>query len=107
MGLFTRIPKTDAASVAERIARRDVVVIDVRQAGEWRHGHIRGSHHVPLHQLAARIERIPRDRSVVTVCASGHRSAAAARMLVRAGYDVENLAGGIRAWARAGLPLAR
>jgi hypothetical protein len=38
---------------------------------------------------------------IVTVCASGHRSAAAARTLQRAGYHAENLKGGIRAWTRA------
>jgi rhodanese-related sulfurtransferase len=107
VGLFSRTPKTDAASVAERIPGRGVVVIDVRQPHEYRRGHIRGSHNVPLSQLAGRMQRIPRDRPVVTVCASGHRSAAAARMLLRAGYDVENLAGGIRAWSRAGLALSR
>ena len=107
MGLFTRTPKTDPASVAARVPGRGVLVIDVRQPHEYRHGHIRGSHNVPLSQLARRMERIPRDLPVVTVCASGHRSAAAARMLLSAGYDVENLAGGISAWSRAGLALSR
>lgn len=107
MGLFTRIPKTDAASVAERLARRDVVVVDVRQPGEWRGGHIRGSVNVPLPQLSQKMARLPRDRPIVTVCASGHRSAAAARALLRAGFEVENLAGGVRAWSRAGLALSR
>lgn len=107
MGLFSRTPKTDPASVAERLGRQDVVVLDVRQPREFRRGHIRGSHNVPLPQLAAQLERIPRNRTIVTVCATGHRSAAAARMLRRAGFEVENLAGGVRAWSQAGLALAR
>ena len=42
---------------------------------------------------------------MVTVCRSGGRSARAAAILARDGHDVSNLAGGMRAWARAGLPV--
>ena len=42
---------------------------------------------------------------MVTVCRSGARSARAAAMLARDGREVSNLAGGMRAWARAGLPV--
>jgi len=107
VGLFARTRKTDAKSLAERIAARDVLVIDVRQPSEFRRGHIRGSMNVPLPHLSGRLHRIPQGRPVVTVCATGHRSAAAARVLERAGFEVENLAGGVRAWAQAGLALAR
>ncbi len=107
MGFFSRIPSTTPADVAARMADRSVVVIDVRQPAEWRRGHIKGAHNLPLPQLAARLHGIPVDKCVVTVCATGHRSAAAARAFLRAGYRVENLAGGVHAWSRAGLPLTR
>jgi rhodanese-related sulfurtransferase len=42
---------------------------------------------------------------VVTICRSGHRSARAAALLASQGREVVNLAGGMRAWARAGLPV--
>ena len=42
----------------------------------------------------------------MTVCRSGARSARAAAMLARNGREVSNLADGMRAWARAGLPVA-
>jgi rhodanese-related sulfurtransferase len=42
----------------------------------------------------------------VVVCRSGARSAYAADALVAAGWDARNLAGGLHAWAAAGLPLA-
>jgi|SRR5579864_1655287 len=105
MGLFTRAAHVDAGSVAEQLANRSVLVIDVRQPAEWRSGHIRGSLNLPLTQLASRLHRIPNDKTIVTVCASGHRSALAARILTRAGYQAENLKGGMHAWTRAGLPL--
>jgi len=107
VGLFTRTPTVDAPSVAERLKVRGTVVIDVRQPREWRSGHIRGSLNLPLAHLAERQHRLPKDKAIVVVCASGHRSAAAARMLRRAGFEVENLKGGMRSWARAGLPVKR
>jgi rhodanese-related sulfurtransferase len=103
--LFTRTARVDAGEVAERLADRSVIVIDVRQPAEWRRGHIRGSLNLPLTQLASRLHRLPNDKPVVAVCASGHRSATAARTLQRAGYQAENLKGGMHAWTRAGLPL--
>ncbi len=107
MGLFTRTPSTDTASLAEKLAQRSVHVLDVRQPSEWRHGHIRGSQNVPLMQLKRRLATLPRDRTIVTICASGHRSNAAARTLQRAGYQVENLKGGMHAWTKAGLPVEK
>ncbi len=107
MRLFRQTNGTDVRSVAERLADRSVVVIDVRQPVEWRRGHIHGSLNLPLAQLANRLHRLPGDKTIVTVCASGHRSAVAARTLQRAGYQVENLKGGMRSWVRTGLPLHR
>lgn len=107
MRFFSRVEQTDPAGLAERLASRSVRVVDVRQPSEWRHGHIRGSQNLPLMQLKRRLETLPRDQTIVTVCASGHRSAAAARALVRAGYTVENLKGGMHAWRGAGLPIGK
>lgn len=105
MRLFTRTASTDAHALADRLGDRSVHVLDVRQPSEWRHSHIRGAENVPLIQLKSRIATLPRDKTIVTVCASGHRSATAVRVLQRAGYSVENLKGGMHTWTRAGLPI--
>jgi rhodanese-related sulfurtransferase len=108
MGLFGRTPGVDPASVSERLAAgRELLVVDVRHAVEWRRGHIDGALHVPLTELRGRLHELPRGRTIVTVCRSGHRSALAARSLRRAGFEVENLDGGMIAWARAGLPVEK
>jgi rhodanese-related sulfurtransferase len=107
MRLFSRSEQTDASSLAERVGAGSVFVLDVRQPGEWRRGHIRGSENVPLMHLKRRLGTLPRDKTVVTVCASGHRSAVAARTLRRAGYTVENLKGGMHAWTKAGLSVEK
>jgi rhodanese-related sulfurtransferase len=106
MGLFTRTQKIDAAGAADLIEAGSVAVIDVRQPFEWTRGHIPGATHIPLAQLSKRLDEIPRDATIVTVCASGHRSALAARTLTRHGHDVLNLRGGMSAWTRAGLPIS-
>jgi rhodanese-related sulfurtransferase len=107
VGFFTRSARTDATRLAVRIADPAVHILDVRQPSEWRHGHIHGSQNVPLMQLKRHLATLPRDKTIITVCASGHRSNAAARTLRRAGYQVENLKGGMHAWAKAHLPIEK
>jgi rhodanese-related sulfurtransferase len=107
LGLFSRTPSTDPAGLAERLGDRAVFVLDVRQPDEWRRGHIRTSVNLPLPRLQDKLTTLPRDRTIVAVCESGHRSATATRLLLRAGFEVENLKGGMYAWSRLSLPVAR
>ena len=86
---------------------RTAVVVDVRQPQEWRASHIDGALHIPLTQLSGRLAQLPLDKTIITVCRSGHRSAIAARTLTHAGHDVLNLKGGMNAWARTGLPVVK
>src|SRR5436305_6230625 len=78
------------------------VLIDVREDGEWDMGHLPGAKHVPRGHLESRIEGAAPDRSqrIVLYCASGNRSALAARTLREdLGYEnVESLMGGITLW---------
>jgi sulfur-carrier protein adenylyltransferase/sulfurtransferase len=78
------------------------VLVDVRETDEWDAGHLPGARHVPRGHLESRIEGAAPDRSqrVVLYCASGNRSALAARTLREdLGYEhVESLTGGITLW---------
>jgi rhodanese-related sulfurtransferase len=103
--LFNRPHRVDATRTAELLERGEAVVLDVRENLEWKAGRIPGALHIPLARLPARNHELPRDTTIVTVCRSGHRSGLAARWLRRAGYEVEDLDGGMKAWARARLPL--
>ncbi len=60
-----------------------VVVLDVRQSGEYESGHVRGAVNVALHDLPERIGRLPEDRELWVHCASGYRASVAAGMLDR------------------------
>jgi molybdopterin/thiamine biosynthesis adenylyltransferase/rhodanese-related sulfurtransferase len=98
----------DEISTGEAAALADApVFVDVRDREEWDEGHIPGALHVPRSYLESRIESaVPdRERAIVVYCASGNRSAFAARTLEELGYtDVSNLAGGYVDWKRNGLP---
>lgn len=80
-------------------------LVDVRRRDEFVGGHIAGATLIPLPELGARLDEIPRDRQVVCVCRSGSRSGSAVKLLTKQGFYAENLRGGMLAWARAGLPV--
>jgi rhodanese-related sulfurtransferase len=92
------------AEVAERRARGEIELVDVREPYEREAGRIPGSRHVELEHLASHAETIPRDRPVVFQCRLGARSAMAARAFRAAGWDAHNLEGGAAAWTAADLP---
>lgn len=83
------------------------LLLDVRQPVETRSQWIPGSVLIPLTELGNRLEELPRDRSILTICRSNHRSPLAARRLTKAGFQVLDVTGGIDAWNLAGLPLER
>jgi len=78
------------------------VIVDVREQQEFEESHIPGALHVPRGHLESRIEGAAKDRSqrVVLYCASGNRSALAAKTLQdELGYEnVESMTGGITLW---------
>ena len=88
--------------------RGDGLLIDVRSPGEYRGGHARGAKSIPLPALSGQAGALSRERPIHLICASGHRSRAAARMLVKAGFEnVSSVRGGTAAWARTGQPVER
>jgi rhodanese-related sulfurtransferase len=78
-------------------------LLDVREPPEWQAGHIEEAVHIPMGQLNARIDEIPRDQPIVAICRSGNRSQAVTDALNRAGFTAHNLKGGMHAWEAAGL----
>ncbi|WP_288008505.1 rhodanese-like domain-containing protein [Kyrpidia sp.] len=77
------------------------LIVDVREAHEFRSGHVPGAVNVPLSRLSRELHRIPKDREVALICRSGHRSVQAARILKKAGYTrLWNVRGGMIAWNR-------
>src|SRR5664280_2673793 len=91
----------EASEVAARLGTpAELFLVDVREPAEFDDWSIPTAVNIPIGQLTARIDEVPDDREVVTVCASGSRSALAAETFSRSGRHVGNLAGGMRAWGQ-------
>ncbi|MET8127813.1 MBL fold metallo-hydrolase [Streptomyces sp. NPDC005065] len=99
---FPRATFADLAAARER--GEDVVVLDVRRAGERAGGWIEGSVHIPIHQVHQRLDEVPAG-TVWVHCAGGMRAAIAASVLDAAGRDVVAVDDGYAAAADAGLAL--
>jgi rhodanese-related sulfurtransferase len=95
---------------ATRLYNDDALVLDVREDKEYAEGHIPKARHIPLGQLAGRLQELDKFKStpILVTCRSGNRSARACGMLKKAGFEtVYNQAGGILAWERANLPVTK
>lgn len=101
----TQAPEVGAAEACTLHQEQGMLVLDVREPFERKRGHIAGSVHIPLGEVEARAAELPKDRPILVHCAAGTRSAKAAAILREKGYDARNVAGGMMAWKREGLPV--
>ena len=110
MTMPTSIPTIDV-SEAERRLREDPtgpILLDVREENDFGEVRAPGAVLVPTSAFMVRVGEIPPDRPLMVVCHMGTRSAAVAGFLIRGGRtDGVNVAGGMDAWERAGLPVRR
>jgi rhodanese-related sulfurtransferase len=82
--------------------------LDVRSQEEWNQFHIKGSTLIPLDQLQDRLNEVPKDKDIVVVCLSGHRSLSGTAILQQAGFRrVSCLGGGLQAWMDQNYPVER
>jgi molybdopterin/thiamine biosynthesis adenylyltransferase/rhodanese-related sulfurtransferase len=104
----SEIDEVDAAETARLLeTEAPPSLVDVRERAEWDEGHLPGAVHIPRGNLESRIEGAVPDRAapVIVYCASGARSAFAAKTLGELGYErVSSLAGGFTDWKRNGFP---
>jgi rhodanese-related sulfurtransferase len=80
-------------------------VIDVREQYERDAGHIEGTRHVTLVELAAQAESIDKERAVVFYCRVGSRSVMAAKAFRASGFEAYTMSGGLVRWVQEGRPL--
>lgn len=100
------LESVDLTTARKRWESGEAVIVDVRNGGEWRHGHIPGALHVPASRLAAALDEIPRDRPLLVHCAGGNRSVAASSALLANGFaHVADIADGYDGWEEAGYPV--
>ena len=102
------VKEIDCAGALQLINHKEAHVLDVREPDEFKIGHVLNSKLIPLGKLRERVGELERfrEKPIVVVCRSGNRSATACAMLGREGFaQVYNLAGGMNAWQKTGLPL--
>jgi rhodanese-related sulfurtransferase len=99
----------DGAEAERRASAGEVILGDVRETSEWTSGHAPMARHLPLGGLDERslTELRTRGRPVAFICPSGGRSGSACDKARQAGVEAINVKGGVGAWKRAGLPVAR
>jgi rhodanese-related sulfurtransferase len=92
------------------INRRDAVVLDVRDAADYKSGHITNARHVPEGELDSRMKELEKVKSkpIIVSCARGNRSINVASRLRAKGFgEVFSLRGGLTAWQQANMPLEK
>jgi rhodanese-related sulfurtransferase len=97
--------EVSVAHTAGALEDGNAQVVDVREDYEREAGHIAGSRHITLGELAAQAGSLDRERPVLFYCHVGSRSLMAAQAFRQAGFDAWSMAGGIEAWEQEGRPV--
>ena len=98
------------AQAVQLINRERAVVVDVCEAEEFAAGHVGGAKNVPVGQFEQRLPEVVKNRTVplILICASGARANRALGVAKKLGYEkAQVLAGGLKAWKEANLPVEK
>lgn len=90
--------------------RQNALILDVRESGEFRKGHITDSKNIPFKDLQSRSSELNayKDKPIVVVCKMGQNAGAATKQLKAQGFtQVYKLAGGLSEWTASNLPLVK
>lgn len=98
--ILSNVPSISAEESQKLISDNNYKFLDVRTDAEYSNGHIRDSIHIPLQEIQSRISEIEKLKNIkiIVYCKSGARSSMASKTLLKEGFDVSNLTGGIMGW---------
>ena len=107
LGERDALEQVSSAELEQRLARGDVVLLDVRPEAEYRAGHITGARSAPLSTLDDLVAGLPHRREIVAYCRGPYCVYAddAVRLLRARGLKARRLDVGYPEWRRAGLPV--
>ncbi len=102
------VKSISAPTFDREMSDKDVEIVDVRTPAEYAEGHIAGAINIDIQsadfaQTASKT--LDKEKTIYVYCRSGKRSLRAADELLKLGYKVVNLKGGIMEWTEAGLPV--
>jgi rhodanese-related sulfurtransferase len=99
------LPASVSVDEAHQMYTEGTFVLDVRTPEEWNEFHVPNTTLIPLDELAARVNELPKDQPIVVVCRSGNRSQAGRDILLQAGFNVTSMNGGLNQWRDSGYPV--
>lgn len=98
------------AETLQLINHQDAIVLDIRDGGEYKSGHIPQARHIPANNVQNRLNELQkfRDKPIIVYCNSGVSSEGVCALLKKNGFmTVHSLKGGLPAWQNANLPVTR
>jgi rhodanese-related sulfurtransferase len=107
---FRATHEIGAFEAVQLINRRDALVLDVRDTGDYAAGHIASAKHLPEAQLADRMKELEKfkSRPIIVSCRTGTRAHVVSGLLRKQGFtEAFALRGGIAAWQQASMPLEK
>lgn len=96
---YTTVNKSQLQKILNN--NNNMLILDVRNSGEFRTGHIPNARNIPVNELSSKLSSLSsyKDSEILVYCASGGRSARAADILSKNGFNkVYNLSGGISSY---------
>jgi len=99
------LPAFVSVDEAHQMYTEGTFVLDVRTPEEWNEFHAPDTTLIPLDELAARVNELPKDQPIVVVCRSGNRSQTGRDILLQAGFNATSMNGGLNEWRDTGYPV--
>lgn len=99
------LPAFVSVDEAHQMYEEGTFVLDVRTPEEWNEFHAPNTTLIPLDELAARVDELPKDQPIVVVCRSGNRSQTGRDILLQAGFNATSMNGGLNEWRDTGYPV--
>jgi rhodanese-related sulfurtransferase len=100
----SQLTEIEAISLKQKLDLQEIILVDVRESGEYASEHIVGSVSIPLSTFDENLIENTGDKPLVICCQSGMRSSRASQKLLENGYEhVMQLKGGLSSWKAAGL----
>lgn len=83
----------------DELKKQGAFLLDVRRKDEYDIAHIPGSVNIPLYDIRTNLNKIPKDKKIITICVAGLRGYIGARILMQNGFkEVYDLSGGFKTW---------
>ncbi len=100
-----KLPAFVSVDEAHQMYEEGTFVLDIRTPEEWNEYHAPNTTLIPLDELAARVNELPKDQPILVVCRSGNRSQEGRDILLQAGLNATSMNGGLNEWRDSGYPV--